>query len=270
MAQDFDLDLGSLWFTKYPPIFPVRSMRLKGPSTSTYAYNWEEDGNSVRKVLICSVRWTSDFSITKVRLTWIASSSLQTIKTEQKHFPPPSPISPENLLKAYREYGPNIAAWAESSVDTTVGDGECWTFVHTALQDLAESYRKYGKEPPLLSQGRTHGYPILSLSAHAPGSLSGLLQLADVRRGDILQMTSAHFQTVTEEEEAPTRAGIHGTGEGEEEAFSRWRRKSAGARNVRMAHHTAVVVGVEGDALSVVEQNGGLPWTVARGRYSLH
>jgi len=58
----------------------------------------------------------------------------------------------------------------------------------------------HGKEPPLISQGRSHGSRILALTAGAPGSNEGLLQLADVRRGDVLEMKAAHFRTV---EEAP-------------------------------------------------------------------
>ena len=90
-----------------------------------------------------------------------------------------------------------------------------------------------------------------------------MFQLADVRRGDILQMTAAHFKIVTREEEEealpPTQEG---------EFCGRWR-KGPGVKNVRMAHHTAVVVGVRGDVLSVVEQNGSLPGGVGRGAYCL-
>ena len=43
MAKDFDLDLGSLWFTKNLPNFPVPSMKAKGPTTSTYAWSFESD-----------------------------------------------------------------------------------------------------------------------------------------------------------------------------------------------------------------------------------
>ena len=78
----------------------------------------------------------------------------------------------------------------------TVGDGECWTLVQNALQDLAEAYRLHGKEPTLISQGRSHGSRILALTAGAPGSNEGLLQLADARRGDVLKIKAAHFRTV--------------------------------------------------------------------------
>ena len=37
--------------------------------------------------------------------------------------------------------------------------------------------------------------------------------------------------------------------------------------NVRLAHHTAVITGVEGDVIKVVEQNGAVPLTVSEDTY---
>ena len=255
MAKDFDLDLGSLWFTKNPPLFPVPSMKAKGPTTSTYAWSFESDFVETTKTLVAAVRWSDDLRTTKVKVTWKESDPIRSVKAEQKHFPSPAPLSPEELDKAHREYGQNIATWCEASEGTTIGDGECWTFVHQALQDLAQTYRAHGKEPPIISQGRSHGYNILALSAGTPGSNTGLLQLADIRRGDILQMSSAHFKTV---EEAPAVR----------QEWGKWQ-KGAAEKNVRLAHHTAVVTGVDGDVVKVIEQNGGVPLRVSEGRYDL-
>lgn len=141
--------------------------------------------------------------MTKVQIKWKESDPRGTVVAEQKHFPPPTALSREQLDAAHRQYGPNIATWSNASVGTTVGDGECWTFIDSALKDLASTYHSHGKEGQMLSQGRSHGACILSLEASAPGSRSGMLQLADVRRGDILQMKSAHFKIV--EEVAATR-----------------------------------------------------------------
>ncbi|KAL8870576.1 MAG: hypothetical protein Q9174_003416, partial [Haloplaca sp. 1 TL-2023] len=200
MAQqkDFDLALSTKWFTREPPAFPVPSMKALGPHTSTYNWFWEQDYTDTTKTLICAVRFTDTNAITKVRVSWKRSNPLGTVTAQQKHFPPPSDLSPEELDACHKMYGANIATWAETAVDTTVGDGECWTLIHRALTDLADTYRKYGKEPPLISQGRSHGYPILTLTAPTQGSNSGLLQLADVRRGDIMELKSAHFHYVTE------------------------------------------------------------------------
>ncbi|MCJ1483253.1 hypothetical protein MMC06_003420 [Schaereria dolodes] len=255
MARDFDLDLSSLWFTKLPPVFPVSSMKANGPTTSTYAYCWEQDFAGTTKVLVTAVRWTNDLSTTKVQVKWKASDPRGTVQVEQKHFPPPTPLSEEELDNAHKDYGQNIACWCEDVIDTSVGDGECWTLVHLALQDLAETYRDYGKEAPLVSQGRSHGVCILSIEASSPGSSGGMLQLADVRRGDILQMASAHFRIV---EEAPAVR----------QEWGKWQ-KGHGEKNVRLALHTAVVIGIDGDVIKVVEQNGGVPHAVSKGQYDL-
>ncbi|KAL8750910.1 MAG: hypothetical protein Q9199_006768 [Rusavskia elegans] len=255
--QDFDLALSTQWFLKEPPAFPLPSMKALGPCTSTYNWTWEQDFNDTTKTLICAVLWTDTKAVTKVRVTWKRSNPMGTVKAEQKHYPTPPPLSEENLERAYKLYGENIAVWAESAVGTRVGDGECWTLIQNALVDLAESYRQYGKEPPLLSQGRTHGHPILTLTAPSVGSNSGLLQLADVRRGDILELKSAHFQIITEE--APKK--VPGQ-------WGKWQ-KGAGEKNVRLSHHTAIVVGVEGDAVKVVEQNGSVQGGVGEERYDL-
>lgn len=253
--QDFDLDLGSLWYTKMPPAFPVPSMKAKGPNTSSYSYCWEQDFRCTKKTLVAVVRWTQDLSLTKVQIKWNESNPKGTVVAKQKHYPAPSALSPEQLDAAHKQYGHNIAAWSEASVGTTVGDGECWTFIDYALKDLATTYRSYGKEAPMPSQGRSHGACILSLEASAPGSQSGMFQLADVRRGDILQMRSAHFKII--DAVAPAR-----------QEWGKWT-KGGGEKNVRLANHTAVVKGLKGDVLEVVEQNGEVPHGVGEGRYDL-
>ncbi|KAL9598093.1 MAG: hypothetical protein Q9219_004724 [cf. Caloplaca sp. 3 TL-2023] len=255
--QDFDLALGTKWFTKQPPAFPLPSMQALGPCTSTYTWLWEQDFADTTKILICAVRWTDTKAITKIRVKWKQSDPLGTAVAEQKHYPSPPPLSEEELDAAHKLYGANIATWAESTVGTTVGDGECWTLIQRALIDLADTYRQYGKEPPLISQGRSHGYPILTLTAPAAGSNAGLLQLADVRRGDIVELKSAHFHIVTEE--APKK--VPGQ-------WGKWQ-KGAGEKNVRLSHHTAVIVGVEGDVVKVVEQNGCVVGGVGEERYDL-
>ncbi|KAL8851353.1 MAG: hypothetical protein Q9221_003720 [Calogaya cf. arnoldii] len=255
--QDFDLALGTKWFTKEPPALPLPTMKAIGPCTSTYSWTWEQDFTDTTKTLICAVLWTDTKAVTKVRVTWKRSNPMGTVTAEQKHYPARPPPSEENLDKAHKLYGENIALWAQGAVGTRVGDGECWTSIQQALVDLAESYRHYGKEPPLLSQGRTYGHPILTLTAPSVGSNSGLLQLADVRRGDIVELRSAHFQVITEE--APKKVPNQ---------WGKWV-KGAGEKNVRLSHHTAIVVGVEGDALRVVEQNGSVQGGVGEERYNL-
>lgn len=68
-------------------------------------------------------------------------------------------------------------------------------------------------------------------------------------------MKSAHFKTL--ESAAPTR-----------QEWGKWT-KRGGEKNVRLANHTAVVKGVRGDVLQVVEQNGEVPHGVSEGKYDL-
>lgn len=160
--QDFDLALPTLWFTTSPPRFPIPSIAAHGPSTHTYAWEIEQSYLGTSKTLIVAVRFVDTMATTKIRLVWQDSSPLSTVKAEQKHIPPPPQPSEEDLLKASKMYGENIAMWAEESLNTRVGDGECWTFTYAALSDIAETMRRVGQIPPLLSQGRTHGICILS------------------------------------------------------------------------------------------------------------
>lgn len=261
MSQDFDLNLHTLWFTKNPPPFPVPSMLAQGPCTSTYTWSWEQDFRSTRKILICAVRFTSTLATTKVRVAWNDADPLGTVETKQIHIPPPAPLSAQQLHDAHEAYGQNIAGWAEAVVGTTVGDGECWTLVHRALLDLAETYQRYGKESPMISHGRTHGVLLLTLEASPiPDSNAGLLQLADIRRGDILEMKSAHFHIVTAPPTEPQQQP--------QPAWGKWTRGS-GEKNIRLAHHTAIVVSTHEDTVSVVEQNGSVSRGVGLETYDL-
>ena len=137
-----------------------------------------------------------------------------------------------------------VKQWAEESIGTRVGDGECWTLIDAALKDLADTYRSMGQAPPLLSQGRTHGVLILTVSGGAPGSNQGMLQLADVRRGDIMELSSTHFRIL--EGGGDMNKPVFKPGSMVSEPI-----KGGGERNIRMARHTAVVVGVLGDAVEV-------------------
>ena len=260
---DFDLELQTLWYTTWPPKFPVPSMRTHGPCTSTYTWSMEQSNTGTVKTLVCAVLFTDTRTITKVRVTFDPAKPTKNVRAEQKHCSPPKDLDVEDLDQASKLYGANIARWCEQSVGTTVGDGECWSLIHLALQDLSDTYAKSGLEPPLISQGRTHGYKILSLSAPTVGSNSGLLQLANVRPGDILELGSAHFQTVeaSPDADAPPQFKLG-------DFVGQWK-QGPRKKNVRLAYHTAVIVGIEDDIVRVVEQNGSAAGVVAEERYDL-
>lgn len=100
------------------------------------------------------------------------------------------------------------------------------------------------------------------LALTAPGDNAGLLQLADVRRGDIVELSNAHF--CIREEVGEKAKPVFKKGKMVSEVMS-----GGGERNVRMGKHTAVVVGVEGEGVRVVEQNGRVPGGVGRETYGL-
>lgn len=259
--QDFDLSLSTLWYTTRPPVFPIPSIALHGTNTHTYSWSSSKSYLGVSQTLIVAVRFVDTKRTTKIRLTWEESNPLSTVKAQQKHIPPPADPSEEDLVKASRMYGENIASWAEESVHDRVGDGECWTFTHAALSDIAETMRCVGQTPPLLSIGRSHGHLILSLTAGTAGSNSGLLQVADVRRGDILELKGAQFHIM---ESAAEVKPVFKKGSMVSEPIQ-------GAREeiISMDKHTAVVVEVEGDRVHVVEQNGAVRKGVGRRVYGL-
>ena len=103
---------------------------------------------------------------------------------------------------------------------------------------------------------------ILSVSGASPGSNEGMLQLADVRRGDILELNGAHFKIL--EAVGDMQKPVFKPGSMVSEPI-----KGGGERNIRMARHTAIIVGVEGDTVKVVEQNGSTVGGVGVERYGL-
>ncbi|KAG7010034.1 hypothetical protein G7Y79_00001g003060 [Physcia stellaris] len=258
---DFDLALSTIWFTKTPPALPP-AIRAAGTTAHTYSWTTEQSYKGISKTLIVAIRFTDTLATTKLLLSWESSNPASTVKAQQKHYPAPSALSEEDLLKASKTYGENIAKWAEDSVGTRVGDGECWTLIHNALSDIADTYRTVGQVPPLVSQGRTHGVMILSVSGASPGSNGGMLQLADVRRGDILELNGAHFRIL--EAAGDMQKPMFKPGSMVSEPI-----KGGGERNIRMARHTAIVVGVDGDTVKVVEQNGSTVGGVGAERYGL-
>lgn len=261
-AQDFDLALSSLWFTKTPPTLPP-AIRAAGATTHTYSWTIEQSYKGTVKTLVVAIRFTDTLATTKLLITCDTSNPGSTVTAEQKHYPAPIALSEDELLKASKTYGENIARWAEESVETRVGDGECWTLIHTAISDIADTYRTAGQIPPLIPQGRTHGVLILLVSASSPGSNLGILQVAGVRRGDIMELNSAHFRIL--EGGGDMHKPVFKPGSMVSEPI-----KDSGEKNIKMARHTAIVVGVHGDAVQVVEQNGSTSGGVGTEKYDLN
>jgi len=189
-----------------------------------------------------------------VQVTWNDIDPVHTVKAEQNHIPPPASPSEEELDRVHKNCGQNIVTWCETSFGT-VGAGKCWALVETVPNELAQAYLMYWEEPLLISKGRPHGCRILTVTAGTLGTNAALLQLADVWTGDILEMRAAHFRTV---EEAPV----------DREKWEEWQ-KGARENKVRLADHTAVITGFEGDLIEVMEQNGAVPLILSEGNYNL-
>ncbi|KAH0543275.1 hypothetical protein FGG08_002439 [Glutinoglossum americanum] len=250
---DVELSLDSLWFAKNPPAFPPPAIARIEEKLYVLSSSWSRSGPRTTHTLTAIVRWTSNLSTTKIRLTWDASNPRITVKAEQKHFPPPSPLSPRELEAQQQRYGDRIAGWCEARIGTQVGNGECWTLAHDALEAVAKECNARGEEPPMVSSGTTHGCCIYAhFIPSAPSPPDGL-EAAGVARGDILQFKSSHF--VSKDPNNVLKRS------------ESW----AGARKgtLGVPDHTAVVVGVRGPLLTVLEQNTGGVKRVVEGAYRL-
>jgi hypothetical protein len=136
---------------------------------------------------------------------------------------------------------------------TQVGNGECWTLAHDALEAIAREGKARGEEPVMISSGTTHGCCIYAHYVPSAPSPPGGLEAAGIDRGDILQFRSSHF--------------VHKDSSHPSSRSESW----AGARKGTpgIPDHTAVVVGVDGRVLRVLEQNTGGVKRVREGTYQL-
>ncbi|KAI5855195.1 hypothetical protein BZA05DRAFT_390801 [Tricharina praecox] len=177
---DLDLSLEQEWFTtslmRFPPSIhnnPYKAYRTSNSWTRSAA-------GRAKHTLLLSLLWTQNLSYTLIRLTWDASAPAATVKAEQRHFPPPPPLSAQEL-HTQEGRGHEIVEWCEQRIGTQVGNGECWTLAHDALEATAGL---------MSSQQTTHGACIFS---HYPPSPPQKTEGVDIRRGDILQFLSAKW-----------------------------------------------------------------------------
>ncbi|EKD11812.1 GMP synthase [Drepanopeziza brunnea f. sp. 'multigermtubi' MB_m1] len=234
---DLDLDLQSLWFVdgKFPP--STINTRIYS-STS----GWESSGSRKKHYKVIHMRFP-DLSSSKIRITWDSSNPGYTVKAEQRHTPPPRPLSRQELEDCRAKYSDSIAAWCESKMGQQVGNGECWTLANEALKAVAQQCTSRGQEPCTASQELVHGHilytyrPAISLKPEPAG---GILA-AGVARGDIIQILSARFES-----------------------------PNGSFQVAGQPDHTAVITGVEPNGvLRVVQQNTGGVKRVVTGNYNM-
>lgn len=101
--RDLDLDLSSCWFAKSPPIFPPPCIsNLPGKRSYASCSGWSSNGVRKTHTFTGAIRDNTLLSTTRIRLTWDASNPSMTVKSEQRHSPPPNPLSPQEL-EVFRE-----------------------------------------------------------------------------------------------------------------------------------------------------------------------
>ncbi|PGH06107.1 hypothetical protein AJ79_06641, partial [Helicocarpus griseus UAMH5409] len=103
----------------------------------------------------------------------------------------------EAELRRYADlYGPHVVAYCRNRVGARVGDGECWTLAKEALEEAGRVVEAAGGEGVMGSVGRTHGCCVLEWDAKGGLPAEGVLGLAGVRTGDVLEIEGGYFEKV--------------------------------------------------------------------------
>ncbi|KFY07898.1 hypothetical protein V492_06719 [Pseudogymnoascus sp. VKM F-4246] len=240
--EDFDLDLNNQWFAKQPIVFPPASIeRLPGSRGYKYSSGWSSNGVRKTCTFVGLVIYNT-LAYTKIHITWDSSNPGLTVKSEQKHFPPPIPPSKSDLNNYRHKYSENLAHWCELQMGTKVGNGECWTLANDGLTAVASACTDRGEEPCMSSKGYVHGALIYEKIGRKHPEPPGGVLAAGVARGDILQFWKARLEA---------------------KDGRSW--KSAGAPD-----HTAVITRVDSNGvMKTVEQNMGGVKIVKEGSYDV-
>lgn len=216
-----------------PHLAHDKSFRCNGFATNWVSY----DG--VKEHAFTGIIIHKDLTKTKIHITWEGVDPLSTARDEQRHFPPPKPLTARELERYRKAYNEMIARWCERQMGRQVGNGECWTLANEALKAVAEGCERRGKEGCMACVGFVHGGLLYEQKyPNAPHPRGGIRE-AGVARGDIMQFYDTKFE------------GPHG-----------W--KFAGVPD-----HTAVIRSVDGERLTVLEQNNGCDQIVREGHYIL-
>jgi hypothetical protein len=102
LPKDLDLDLQSLWFTRTPIQLSPRTMKDLGKTNSASSSGWSSSGVRKTHHYITHIRYTDTLASTKIKITWDSSNPSVTVKSEQKHFPPPRELT-RSELEQYHE-----------------------------------------------------------------------------------------------------------------------------------------------------------------------
>lgn len=179
-----DLQLESLWFMKDEDMVLPKDLQ-----NLNYQCSHGFVGSKAFKVYAFRL---SDLSTLRLKFVWNKDSPnpARTITNEVEFIPPPS--ATVKLLKdGTAKYGEHIASWCEMKEGQTVGNGECWTLAHDALQKAC------GKHA-FVSTGLVHGALIATyIGSGIQGKIPKIVVPAitdEIRRGDVLQFTACEFK----------------------------------------------------------------------------
>ncbi|CDK25974.1 unnamed protein product [Kuraishia capsulata CBS 1993] len=208
-----DLELTKPWFVNDENFAENLPKVFKGLNFATaYGYNSKEHFR------ILTVR-LHDLSTAKVKLTWPKSGDPTALVEVEKKFEEPPHASSKQLLEGASLFGEHVASWCETKEDKTVGDGECWTLAHDALE------KGCGKHA-FVSEGLVHGALTLLIKFENGKTERVKSSVSDgIKRGDILQFENCCLRY-------PNKALFFGSPD-----------------------HTAVVTSVSGSQLNIIHQN---------------
>ena len=247
MAEGLDLELDTLWFTKpNRVVLPPSLTRLKNMVSGTLEIRRLHQSGK-RNEVITVILWTDTLSTSKIRVIWDPANPAGTAEAKQKHLPPPPFPTVEQLVAAQKRYGHQIVRWCQKRMGTRVGNGQCWTLAHRALEEVAKDCKAQGLEPVMVSRDRVHGACIYISTVPAVGSVADSLRTAGVAEGDILELKDVVI-------------------------FSTTKNISTGFRHkswIRFRFHTAIITGVDQGNLLLVEQHGSSWKRVGNGSISL-
>lgn len=235
---DLDLELASGWFanTTGPLELPRSLVGLNYSSSYLYSTRSTPVGNLSDHTREMNVT-LKDLAKVTYQITWKNNDASTATAQVSKFVPSPietKKLTKQELVACSQQFGDHVAAWCLHREGEQVGSGECWDLAHHAL------LKGCGKHA-FVSAYYHHGYPILEIHGSSSGSRVVRGPEDEVRKGDILQFTTANFEN-------------RATG-----SF-----QTAGDPN-----HTSVVIDKIGEKILVAEQNVQGVRKVVRGEYVL-
>ncbi|ODV83711.1 hypothetical protein CANARDRAFT_74713 [[Candida] arabinofermentans NRRL YB-2248] len=179
-----NLDLSTGWFASddFDSHLPKDLQGL--PYATSYGYNSKENFRVI-------VFRFLDLSTFKLKLEWSKTGSpVNSVTHETKHIPPPM-ATKQQLLQGSQRFGDHVASWCEDHISKKVGDGECWTLAHDALE------KGCGKHS-FVSSGLQHGALIKTYTGTEKKGEKPIVKnepATDIlKRGDVLQFKDCCFR----------------------------------------------------------------------------